>query len=108
MEVILTLKVVIFVLAILTRAEFQFSSVIFIQRKNKHLYVDPIETVHVTNPERCLGLCMHNDWCKAFNTNSTICELLGNNRCVYGKPLADSSNFNYFDTVPDDRCPGKC
>ena len=74
------------------------------------LVADPIEETTNMEAEQCLGVCLHNSECKAFNVyprNSTTpirCHFFASNKCSAGAELIPSEEVNYFDTVGDKKC----
>ena len=97
----------IFLLLIFVTEEAQSFPRKFYKRYGKRLDITPFETVLVDLPEECLGVCMFNDRCKAFNADRDNCQLFAEDRCSTGKPLTESPKTSYFDTIAEIQCPGK-
>ena len=86
---------------------------VFFKRFGKYLEGEPFRTIHNGNQGQCLGHCMQKEKCKALNyrpksTNeSSSCALYDTDRCRLGKRLLNEAGVNYFDAVPDGKCPSK-
>ena len=68
------------------------------------------ETTNMEHVE-CLGVCLSNPNCQAFNvylsnSNSpTKCYFFGVNKCSSSTKLIPSEGASYFDTIGDKECP---
>ena len=68
------------------------------------------ETTNMT-AERCLGVCLRNVKCLAFNAiPGTVsipprCEFFEKNKCSLDVTLFSDANVSYFDTIGDKNCP---
>ena len=103
MKLLHLLKSGIFLMIILATKD---ASLIFLRRNDKRLEARPIQTVTVSVPDECLGVCLYNDDCKAFNANDNVCEIFAEDRCLVGNALVDSPGSSYFDAIEDMQCPG--
>ena len=71
---------------------------------------DPIETTTNMEPGQCLGVCVHNAECKAFNvypsgtSSPSRCELFAVNKCSEGAELIPKAGMSYFDTIGNKQC----
>ena len=101
------LKISIFLVLMLINEKVQSSQRKFFRRNNRRLDITPFETVLVDAPEECLGVCMFNDRCKAFNADRDNCQLFTEDRCSTGKPLIESPKTVYFDTITEVQCSGE-
>ena len=74
---------------------------------------DLIEETTDMEYEECLGVCLSNPNCKAFNvhlsnSNSpTKCYFFGVNKCSSSTKLIPSEGVSYFDTIGDKECPSE-
>ena len=77
------------------------------------LKADFIEKTINMEPKQCLGVCLQNPECKAFNaypgnsTSPSRCHFFAINKCSPGAKLILSGGVAYFDTVGDKKCPSK-
>ena len=100
-------KIGIFLLLMFATEEARSFPRKFFKRYGKRLDITPFETVLVNLPEECLGVCMFNDRCKAFNAAEDNCQLLDTDRCSASKELSHNPQTSYFDTISQLECPGK-
>ena len=97
----------IFLLLILTKTNVESTPKHFFKRSDKRLIGTPIETFLVDFPEQCIGACMFNDRCKAFNADHDNCQLFEKDRSSQYASLVHSHGTSYFDTVAKGFCPGE-
>ena len=71
---------------------------------------DPIETTTNMDPDQCLGVCLHNTECKAFNvypsssSSPSRCEFFAVNKCSPGAELNLRAGVSYYDTIGNKQC----
>ena len=101
------MRVVILLLAVASEISCSGPPMLFLRRNDKRLDITPIATALVDFPEQCLGACLDNNRCKAFNADYDNCELFDKDRCLASKELSESPGTSYYDTIAEKRCAGE-
>ena len=71
---------------------------------------DPIESTTNMEHNQCLGVCLHNPDCKAFNvypsssSSPSKCDFFAVNKCSVGTELVPNAGVSYFDTIGNKQC----
>ena len=79
----------------------------------KLLRAPPFKVTQDCTEETCLATCLHTEKCKSFNLRggsahqSALCEYFDVDRCEQTTSLNNGTSVDYFDAVPDRKCPSE-
>ena len=109
-------KILTYLLVIIYFGKFTYlasESSLYLRTGGVKLNASTIEETINMKSEQCLGVCLHNNLCKAFNAfpgsvgSPPRCEFFNKDKCSPDIVMLNDANFSYFDTIGNKKCPRK-